>query len=56
MLAHQPLRRPTFPDLLIGFVTLGLLVTHAGPSCGTEVSGEPRIVDGDTVEIGHIKI
>jgi endonuclease YncB( thermonuclease family) len=29
---------------------------RAGPSFGAEISGEPRIIDGDTVEIGHIKI
>jgi endonuclease YncB( thermonuclease family) len=56
MLAHQPSHRPTFPDLLIGFVAIALWLTSAGPSYGAEVSGEPRIVDGDTVEIGHIKI
>jgi endonuclease YncB( thermonuclease family) len=56
MLAHEPSNRPTFPDLLIGFVALALWVMPAGQSFGAEISGEPRIVDGDTVEIGHIKI
>jgi endonuclease YncB( thermonuclease family) len=56
MLAHQSPNRPAFPDLLIGFVALALSATLAGPSYSAEISGEPRIVDGDTVEIGHIKI
>jgi endonuclease YncB( thermonuclease family) len=33
-----------------------LLALIHSPACGTEISGPPRIVDGDTVEIGQTKI
>jgi endonuclease YncB( thermonuclease family) len=33
-----------------------LLALIHSPACGTEISGTPRIVDGDTVEIGQTKI
>lgn len=28
----------------------------ASPAFAAEITGIPRIVDGDTVEIGHVKI
>jgi len=36
-------------------LVLLVAVTHS-PACATEISGTPRIVDGDTVEIGQTKI
>jgi endonuclease YncB( thermonuclease family) len=36
-------------------VFLLLALIHS-PACGAEISGTPRIVDGDTVEIGQTKI
>jgi len=56
MLTPQSSHQRTFPGLLIGFVALTFLEMPGGASFGAEVSGEPRIVDGDTIEIGHIKI
>ena len=60
LLAHQPLDWPTLPNLVMarigvaGVCLLGLLstVAHAADS----ISGVPRIVDGDTVQIGETKI
>jgi endonuclease YncB( thermonuclease family) len=38
-------------------IALVLLLAHIhSPACGAEISGTPRIVDGDTVEIGQTKI
>jgi len=46
----------TFSGLLIGFVAVTFLGMSVSASFGAEISGRPRIVDGDTAEIEHIKI
>jgi endonuclease YncB( thermonuclease family) len=51
LLAHQSTHRTAIPSLLIA------VLLAAVPACAAEViSGEPRIVDGDTVQIGGTKI
>jgi endonuclease YncB( thermonuclease family) len=54
MLAHQSQHRAAFQKLLIG-VAAALILT-AGSKATEIVSGEARILDGDTVEINHVKI
>jgi endonuclease YncB( thermonuclease family) len=52
MLAHKPGNRPALPHLLIA----AALVVAAPVTASEVVSGVPRIVDGDTVQIGETKI